>query len=154
MGADPGIGEAGEASRYVIRLIPGRYRLYGLSLAFGGSLIAQGEDQTILEGTVWGLRSGATLAQVTVTGGREGGIVISRGERAAIENCKITGNFREYGAGILCGPGSWPSCKYCIISRNFPRYRGGGFYLPESSPALDHCMIAGNCVTEEGGGLY
>jgi len=46
-------------------------------LAHGASISAEDPDDTVLEGTVLGMCTGATLSGVTVTGGTKGGIVIA-----------------------------------------------------------------------------
>ncbi len=69
MGADAGTcAETGE-TRLTIRLAPGRYMIQGLGLLQRVSIEGAGETERVIEGSVWGLRSGAVLAHVTVTGG-------------------------------------------------------------------------------------
>jgi hypothetical protein len=78
MGAETGTYEdLGERSRF-IRLDPGTYDIENLTLTHHVSIKGASEEQTILEGTVRGLRTGCVLSQVTVTTGS--GIVIGLGE--------------------------------------------------------------------------
>ena len=53
----------------------------------------------MLEGTVFGLQTGATLSQLTVTGGRSGGIVVGEGQSPHIRECTIAGNAAELSGG-------------------------------------------------------
>ena len=56
------------------------------------SVVGAGQDQTVIEGTVRGLRTGAVLSDVTVTGGSAGGLVVASGEAPTIRDCTIIGN--------------------------------------------------------------
>ncbi|HAK93473.1 MAG TPA: hypothetical protein DCM87_00280, partial [Planctomycetes bacterium] len=151
MGADLGTCEAADPwEPRVVHVAAGRYTVGGLSLSQGASILGAGADETVLEGTVWGLRTGATLSGVTVTGGTSGGVVIVGGESPSIEDCTISGNSASYGGGVLCERNSSPTLTNCTISGNWA-YSGGGVYCREnSSPTLTNCTISGN----SGSGVY
>ena len=69
MGADEGTCDAKGPGGGVIHAASGRYSLEGLTLAHGASIVGAGAEETVLEGSVGGLRTGARLSRVTVTGG-------------------------------------------------------------------------------------
>ena len=60
MGADLGVCVAGEPVTFMVHVARGIYSMAGVSLVHGASILGAGADETVLEGTVWGLRSGAT----------------------------------------------------------------------------------------------
>ena len=103
MGADTGVCEgAGEAAR-LVHLAPGTYAIGGLSLTHNVSLVGAGEEETVIEGTVRGLRTGAVLSHLTVRHGTSGGIRVSAGEAPEILHCAITGNRGYDFGGVYCG---------------------------------------------------
>jgi parallel beta-helix repeat protein len=105
--------EPGERAR-LIHVAAGRYSIAGSSFIHGVSLEGAGQGETVIEGTLWGLRSGAKLSRVTVTGGTgEGGIIVMAGERPIIEECAITANS---GIGIDCWESSSPILTGCTIT--------------------------------------
>ncbi len=154
MGADLGTCPPGTPSGRVIHLAAGTYPVDGLSLAYGASIVGAGPEETVLVGTVQGLRTGATLSDVLVTGGENGGIVIGMGESPRVENSTIAGNHTRFdGGGVSCMYSS-PTFTGCTISRNTAGRNGGGVYCEEASPSLVNCTIAGNLARELGGGVY
>jgi len=155
MGADTGTCDSAGSSERMVHLAAGRYGMEGLTLAWGQSIRGEGEEETVLEGTVWGLRTGSTLSQVTVTAGRHGGIVVPPGEGPAIEDCTITGNSTVgHGAGVRCGTGSSLTLTRCTISGNSTKEDGGGVYCPKgSSLTLTDCVISRN-LGNNGGGVH
>ncbi len=152
MGASQGVCAETEGGNRVVHLAPGRYSVEGLALAHAASLEGSSPVETVLEGTVWGLRTGAKLSRVTVTGGTYGGVVVDMGESPALEDCTISGNhsLTGSGGGVYCAKDSSPTLRNCTITANSSRqccdYReaGGGVYCSGSSPTLVNCTIAGN----------
>ncbi len=138
MGADYGVCETpGEATR-LVHLAPGTYAISGLNLCHRVSLEGAGEEETVLEGAVRGLRTGAVISHLTVTAGTDGGVIVARGEKPEISSCTITANS---GSGVL---GSSPTLTNCTISRN-----AVGGVSCDGSPILTNCTITKN----SGGGV-
>lgn len=69
------------------------------------------------------------LSQLTITGGRTG--IMGRHTDLIIENCVISGNDNDLGAGA-----------------------GGGLYFDFSSPVLTNCMVAENQAPVGGGAVF
>ena len=131
MGADTGVCERpGEAAR-VVHVAPGTYAIDGLSLTHNVSLVGAGEEETVIEGTVLGLRTGAVLSHLTVRHG--GGIRVSAGEAPEILHCVITGNRGYDSGGVCCGSHSSPTLISCTISGNSGRRGGGALMQIETS---------------------
>ena len=174
IGADLGTCEAGEATERVLHVAGGRYSMEGLSLSQGASIVGAGPDETVLDGTVWGLRAGATLSGVTVVTGRANdGVVIGGGESPTLTNCTITNTFFGVDCGLCssptvtnctitnscrgvhCDSGASPTLTNCTISGNSATYGAGVYCGENSSPTLTDCTISGNStVREDGGGVY
>jgi parallel beta-helix repeat protein len=152
MGAETGAcAEPGKTSR-LVHLLPGKYRVDGINLASGVSIEGAGEEVTVLEGTVQGLRTGSRLTGVTVTGGARGGIPVGQGERPEIRDSWVRGNFGEVWGGGIHLHGAAPLIANVKVTDNIALVRGGGLYIEEGSrPVLVHCTIAGNSAGELGG---
>ncbi|HAK97021.1 MAG TPA: hypothetical protein DCM87_19025 [Planctomycetes bacterium] len=144
MGAGLGTCEARESIERVAHLVPGRYSMKGITLVHGAGILGQAAEDTVLEGTVWGLRTGAVLSRVTVTGGTCGGIVIGLSESPAIEDCTITANAAGWGGGGVYCSGSSPAVRDCTISGNSASYGGGVRCERGASPVFTNCTISGN----------
>ncbi|MCZ6794119.1 MAG: right-handed parallel beta-helix repeat-containing protein [Planctomycetota bacterium] len=163
MGADAGGCDGPGSGSRVVRVAAGAYRSAGRSLAHGASIEGAGAAETLLEGGVFGLRDGAALARVTVTGSPVGGIVIAPGQAPRILECAVSGNMA---GGIYCGEGSSPTISRSKIVGNFtpdaPSHihlpnanAGGGVHCASrSAPSLINCLIAGNQARGWGGGVY
>ncbi len=136
MGADVGVCDGQGFRERIVHVGPGRYSMEGLNCFQKASILGAGEQKTVLEGTVWGLRTGAVLSGVTVTNGKRGGIVVLAGDSPEISSCKITENL---GGGVSC-VGS-PSLSSCTIAGNQEMGVNCG---SGSSPTLTNCKIAGN----------
>lgn len=134
LGADHGLCDEEGRSARVLHLAPGTYA--ARSLAHQISLLGAGRDRTTLEGTVYGLRSGAVLSELTVRNGLTGGIVIGAGEAPEVRRCTII----ENRGAIDCGFGSSPTLTDCTISAN----AGTGVRCDDASPELTNCLITGN----------
>lgn len=159
MGADTGTcaTSSGSGARR-IHVAPGLYHLDGLSLSGIESLEGAGPGQTVLEGTVAGLGTGARLAGVTVAGGLlRGGIFVGEGEAPEIVNVDIEGNAASdafsLGGGIHCGRSSRPTFTNCRIRRNRALSGGGVYCGNESAPVFIDCTISHNVALERGAGV-
>lgn len=181
MGAESGVvAPGGEATR-LIHVGSGNYPLTGLNLAHHASIRGAGEDETVLEGSLLGLRTGRFLSDATVTGGERGGIVVSGGEGPEIRSSSITGNgvfgvrntamtlngtgpgcqhfvdpdcelFR-LGGGVYCGKGSFPRFSGSRVTGNFAEFGGGVYAAETSTPELVGSTVSGNWADWGGGGL-
>ncbi len=144
MGADKAICEtAGEQERF-IRLGPGTFSIEGLTLAHHVSIEGAGEYDTVINGTLYGIRTGSRLSHVTVSGGTDSGIYVAGGESPEMFNCTITGNS---GGGLCCVKDSAPTLTNCTISGN-----DGGVYCTNCAPTLTNCTISGNGTFKGWGG--
>jgi hypothetical protein len=160
-GADMGapLGTCEGAGGRLIRLSPGRHSLRELNLAGGASLEGAGEEETVVEGTVLGLRTGARLSRLTVTGGTASGIWIGPGQAPEIDHCTIAGNSAgRFGGGVRF-EGASPTFRSCTIAGNTATDGGGGMYFGHgSAPRIIDCTIIGNYlprnVSGEGGGIF
>ncbi len=152
MGAALGVSDSAGSPSCLLHLAPGRYRMEDGVLADRASIAGGDLATTTLEGTVYGLRTGAIFSGVTVTGGADCGVVVPPDEAPAIRDCAIAGNT---GAGVFCFEGSSPTLTDCTISGNdaASRAAGGGVCCDGSSPALTRCTITGNTAAG-GGGVF
>ena len=143
MGADAAPCETQGPTR-LVHLAAGSYSMGGRDLSQNVSLEGSGERQTVIEGTVRGLRTGARLSRLAVTAG----IVVGAGESPEILSTTISGtetssmgNSSNGGHGVHCGPGSSPTLTDCTISGHSGR---GVDCASDSSPTLTGCTISGN----------
>jgi hypothetical protein len=161
MGAPLGMCDTAGSTARRIRIAAGTYVVRNLILVRNVSLAGAGSEQTILEGTLWGLRTKTRVSDLMVTKGTLGGIVVPRGESPEITHCTITENTTgNDGGGICASEHSAPVIVGCTISRNRSAV-GAGIYCGESSsPVLAECMVAENTATGvdtpfgPGGGVY
>jgi hypothetical protein len=167
MGASRGACEDPGTPTRLVRIRPGTYSLDGLSLAHGAGLEGAGEGETILEGTVRGLRTGASLSRLTVRGGIT---VLGQGESPRIVDCTVE---NSGWSGISIAGGASPALLRVTVRRNLRRgivvndasptlvactiaeNRGSGVVCVNSAARLDVCTIAGNDADEDrsGGGM-
>ena len=136
----------------------GTFAIEGLDLAHRVGIAGAGPETTIMEGTVYGLRTGRSLSGVTITKGRAGGSVVSGGEAPDIAGCAIVRNasvawyFMRNAGGITCGEGSSPTIRDCLISLNTSQSlffssggnAGGVLCRPGSSVAISGCTVSRN----------
>lgn len=139
-GSDMGANLAGCADggseTLVVHLAPGRYGIRGLSLAGHVSLLGAGQDSTVIEGEVRGLRTGAVLSAVTLLGRGTfiaGGLWI-HDEAPEIRDCLFSG---DGGNGVNISNNASPKLINCILS-------DGPVSCYSSSPTLTNCIISGN----------
>ncbi len=144
MGADVGSCPSAGVSHRAVHLSSGTYRMQGLNLAHGASIYGAGQETTVLEGTVLGLRTGRHLSDVTVTQGTWSGISL-QGEAPEIRNCMIRGNRAiSYGGGIRCfGTGS-PKIANCTIIRNEGPGAGGVYCYRGNAAVITNSTISQN----------
>ncbi len=177
VGADTGLCVVAGSTARLVHVAPGTYDLEDSPLCCRVSVEGAGAGSTVLNGSVFGLRTSASFSGVTVTGGSRGGIWVGNWEAPTIERCIATGNTGEYTGGISCWDFSNPtisdctfannqadtgggiSCQRssarftnCVIVENTARL-GGAVYCYAGTPLLDFCTIADNTATEENGGL-
>lgn len=147
MGAALGICPETGLPSLRVRLGPGRYSVDALGLQDVMSLEGAGADETILEGTISGLRTGAVMSGVTVTGRLQ--IV---GAAPRIESVVVEGSD---GPGVLCLDGAAPEFIRCVVQRNraSPNAEWAGGVVAQgrtSHPVLISCVIRDN----EGPGVW
>ncbi len=145
MGADTGICEGESAEERVVHVASGHYDLAGLSFLQKASLVGAGQDETVLDGSVWGLRTGAVLSRVTVTGSLLAGIVVRAGDSPRITDCAISGKGNSW-SGVWCVGNSSATFTNCTLCRVGCVYG--------SSPTLADCTITGNSAGGGGSGLF
>jgi hypothetical protein len=167
MGAELGSCAEAAAGIRTVLLAAGRHRAEGRPLVHGASLRGTGRDETVLEGQVRGLVSGVELRDLTLSGGRDGGLVIPEGESPRFARCAV----RDFHASrvITCGPRSAPVFEECVFSDNNAAYeaviachqdsraelidcriernRGNGLLCWNASPLLLRVVISGNIGT-------
>ncbi len=155
MGAPWGTCEGDGSASRLVNLAPGSYPIVGSSLVHQVSLEGAGQKTTVIEGTVYGLRTGQVLSGVKVTSGREEGGIVTRGEGPEIRFCTISGN---WGLSQFGGPGavscfnSSPTLTNCTIAGNLSN---AGVYCEQSSPTLTNCTISGNmALSTASAGVY
>ncbi|HAK94949.1 MAG TPA: hypothetical protein DCM87_08080, partial [Planctomycetes bacterium] len=155
MGAATGTCAAVGYPYRIVHLGSGTYAIRGFTLAQRVSIEGAGQESTVIEGTVHGLRTGAVLSGVTITKGVEGGIAVASGEAPEVRDCTISGNsvfdFGD-GGGVCCSSTGSPTLTNCTITGN-SAHRGGGVYCFSASPTLTNCTISGNSASY-GGGVY
>ena len=152
MGADTGVCDTPGQLGRSIHLAPGVYSMGVRDLEQKVSLYGTSQEETVIEGTILGLQTDAVLANLTVTGGTSGGIVVARDQSPEITACTITANAGFNGAGVRCHSGSSPTLTNCLIWGN-EGTRGGGLFCTRASPNLLNCTIAANSASF-GSGLY
>jgi hypothetical protein len=153
-----------------VHLAPGRYWLAGAPLPPGVSLIGAGREETLVEGKIRGLETGAELRDLTLTGAWSGGgLVIEEGTSPRLLRCAVRGA-RSY-ATVYCGPRSAPVFEDCVFSDNdagaglgaviecgrgsraqltdcrIERNHGAGLRCLNASPVLLRVVISGNMGT-------
>ncbi|HAK93634.1 MAG TPA: hypothetical protein DCM87_01155 [Planctomycetes bacterium] len=149
MGADTGVRACATppAGARTINVAGGTYSMGGNVLSNHASLVGgAGGSATVLEGTVAGLRTGATLESATVAAGS--GVRVAAGEAPSILGVTAIGNRARYGAGLFCGAGSAPVVTDCVIEGNTALESGGGCFLGDlCSARISRTRIRGNSTT-------
>jgi predicted outer membrane repeat protein len=166
MGSEPRGCEAPGAALRRIGLGTGTYETNLLNLAHGISLVGAGEEETVIAGSLVGLRTGAVVSHVTITAwGWWGAIgVCVVGEAPEISHCTIRGNtmcgwpaFPDgYGSGgVVCSDGAAANLLRCTIVENCSAIGGGGVICFGSSPTIVSCVISRNRAGNwsDGGGV-
>ncbi len=136
MGADRGVcaSAATVGRRLIVR--PGTYAIEGLSCALATRIEGAGAGTTVLQGTLRGLRTGATVANLSVTGTVADGAYIVPGENPAFEGTSFAGSL---GNGIVsAGGGEFSACAFTDNANSGIRCETG------AAPVLRSCMLARN----------
>ena len=139
-------GTAGMPRR-TVWIAAGTYRFQGSTCAHAASLRGMGAALTTLDGTVFGLRSGASLANVTVTGGNAGGVCIPAGESPEVRDCVVTENtaYHFSGGGVYCGTGSEAMFSGVRIVRNGVGSKAAALVCAsDSAPTFTACAVLDN----------
>ncbi|MGH7378240.1 MAG: right-handed parallel beta-helix repeat-containing protein, partial [Candidatus Methylomirabilales bacterium] len=90
MGADLGTCEAQGQSAMLVHLAPGTYHATGVVSRQNVSLEGAGVQDTVLTGSVGGLRTGTTLSQMRLTNGDPYGLWCGPGESPEVREVEIT----------------------------------------------------------------
>ncbi|MBN1901982.1 right-handed parallel beta-helix repeat-containing protein [Candidatus Sumerlaeota bacterium] len=151
-------------SSVTFHLARGKYDLSDCRFLKYVSIQGEGMNETILAGSLRGLRSGCSLKHATVTGSRSSGLHIGSHQSPLIEKCCITDNLAGAmnfnGAGIFCGSFSNPAIRDCMISHNripesFPGTGGAGIYCDyKSQPSFQRCRIENNTTGGNAAAVY
>lgn len=146
MGADHGVCDAPGRPARLVHVAPGSYD--AKSLAHHVSVQGAGQETTTIVGTVHGLRTGAVLADVTVTGGRAGGVDISTGEHPEIRRSTITRN-RGHGLSVARAAVTLTRCRVTVnegsgVSFEFLGRRAESEDALRDASTLTDCTISGN----------
>lgn len=159
-------GTARGTPTLTVHLAAGTYSVRHRTLSHGVSLRGEGAESTVLEGTVFGLRAGAGLSDLSVTRGFCGGVLLGQGEDASLTDLVIRGNrvvyatrshLEDWGGGLYCLKCS-PVVSRCRIEAN-QAGRGGGVCVRGRSPflqdppILQDSIISGNFAQNYAGGL-
>ncbi len=158
MGAlDRELCETPGATRRTVHVAEGTYSIRGFTMAHNVSMVGAGRDETVIEGTVFGLRTGALVSDLTVTRGTSGGIPFCAGEDSEVRNLIIRGNrvvslLNSWGGGmsVFYTDAKITNCK--IIGNEADN--GGGLAFWGCTPTLTNCIVAGNKGTTRKGGLF
>ena len=121
MGADTGICDAPGDTARIVYLAAGKYAVRDYSFVHHVSVRGASAEESVIEGTARGLRTGASLSHVTMTGGTSGGIVVYYGEAPNITSCTISGNSATYGGGLYCVRSSSASLTNCTMPGTLSR---------------------------------
>jgi hypothetical protein len=135
LGAPAGSCDEPGAESRVVRLAPGKYDAAWLNLAHRISVAGSGETNTEVRGTVLGLRTGATLSDLSVTGG-DFGVLLDRGESPNVDRSTF---FGIQGGAVACLEGADARLTGCTIRQNLFGVTSDG-----ASPRLTRCEISGN----------
>jgi parallel beta helix pectate lyase-like protein len=98
-----------------VHVMAGQYSLGAANLAHHVSLLGQGEGVTAVKGPVAGLRTGAVLRDLTLSGGGPLGVLeLGRGDAPEVRDCTIRDGVS---AGVFC-LGASPSLTGCTLTAN------------------------------------
>lgn len=129
-----GPGNTGTDRR--IHLASGSYPDTFVSLVQGTSIEGAERETARIEGTVIGLRTGASLKRLSIVHGLFGGIVVSGGQSPAIDDCDIL----ENGSQAIFVTASSPRLTQCTIARN----NGGVLCESSALPEFSACIVIAN----------
>jgi hypothetical protein len=145
MGADHGVGGPAGAANVTLRLAPGYYDFTDCSLFYHASLVGTGAGaaDTTLLGTVAGLRDGARLQAVTVTGADGPAVLLDLPEAPTIDDCTVSGNTNaggDYWGAITAFSMSKAAIRTCTVSDNAAL----GIVAYGSGTSIVGCTVSGN----------
>ena len=115
MGADQGTCEGPPGPSLTLRLDPGAYPADDFPLAHHVSVQGSGEAVCSIEGTLSGLRSGAFLANLTVTGTGAVGIRVGLDESPEIREVTVSGGSDPGTSGVSVSALASPRLRGCTI---------------------------------------
>lgn len=136
MGAETGVCDREPVPVRLVHVAAGDYHTGDATLGFRVSLAGAGAAETVLTGSVLGLRTGCRLLDVMVSGAAESGIVVSRGESPAILRTDIVDCG---GKGVECFQ-SDPELTDCTVAR----CESTGVDCYDSGATLTGCRISSN----------
>ena len=162
IGADRGTCETAGVDHRTVVVRRGEYSLEGVHLAHRASLTGAGSGRTELSGTVFGMRTGAVLEDVSVTAARRGGIRVTDAQSPEIRSCRVVTNVaasRRGGGGM----GIYDGASSTVTDVLFEGNRSGTDELPESGGAVEcedagevrfsRCQFVANVAFGRGGGV-
>jgi hypothetical protein len=127
-------GDGAGPSRRVI-LTPGTYEVGTRTLSHHASIEGADAETTIIRGRLTGLRTGATLSDLTGTGGIGHALLVGPGQAPRIRDCDFV---RSTGTGVICAEGSAPEFVRCRIAEILADGNGYGLECREgSSPRFE-----------------
>jgi len=147
MGAGTGASQRPPAPSRTIHVAAGTYTVPDTSFALGLSLEGAGRDETLLLGTIGGLRTGASLSGVTIEGGGlEGAVMLGACESPEIRSIRARRSLR--GLSVMGGS---PTIADCI----FTNCAVGIFATPGARPEIVRAHFVSNSsgVESRGGTL-
>ncbi len=72
--------------------------------------------------------------------------------RPIIDQCKIIGNYADYGGGIYISENATASINRCIVTRNIANFNAGAIFAMGET-TIANCLINGNSSAGESGAL-
>ncbi|MDP6583874.1 MAG: right-handed parallel beta-helix repeat-containing protein, partial [Anaerolineales bacterium] len=123
----------------------------------GGAKVCIVDCENIVNAGGFNFHSGETKSSVldgfTITKTNAvTGILVTDSSSPTINNCVITNNVAEYGAGIVSTYSSKPVFNNCTIANNTAAMGGGGILCTRASaPIFNNCVIMNNSAAHGGG---
>jgi parallel beta-helix repeat protein len=140
MGAELGVVASPGKSKRIVHIGRGSYSIGSLILVHHASLAGAG-NASILEGRIFGLRTGSTVESLRLAE-EESGIVGAAGEAPEIRSVTFTGSRGEEPPVAI--DDASPRFSNCIFTEN----RKVAISCRNSSPSFTDCTIAGNSVDD------
>lgn len=170
---DPAAAVASAVTGDVVEIAAGTYligfpglTLYAQQVTIRGSVDAQGQPATILDGqdataliTFLHIEPTVTIENLVIANGRSdfGGGMFMQNSDPVFVNCLIEANTANFhGGGMWLAGDSNPTFIECELSGNRSQYSGGiggAAHVSQGSITLIDCLVADNMVMGQGGGL-